>query len=223
MKNTDYIIEKIKPILKEKKAVIFDMDGTLIDSMPMWSSLDVKYMNSIGIEPRPDFHEKVRTLTISLAAEYIHEAYNTSQTPAEIEAEFKEMAYHYYSDTIPLKPGVFELVKQLAKAGYKLSVATANDISMTAACLKRLGIYEDFSAVVNCDMAGATKAKPDVFDLACERMKVSREDCVIFEDSLYAIKTAVEAGYSVIGVYEASQSDKWDEICGLTECQVVFE
>lgn len=223
MKNIDAILDKISPVFEGKKAVIFDMDGTLVDSMEMWSHLDIEYMNRIGRTPNPDFHDKVCTLTIPLAAEYIYEIYNTEQTAKEIEEEFFNMAYEYYSKSIPLKPGVYELVKYLKENGYKLSVATANDIVMCEACLKRLGIYEDMDAVVNCDMVGATKAKPDVFDLACKLMGTTREESVIFEDSMHAISTAVGAGYTVVGIYEKSQAHRWQEVCESTYCQLVFE
>lgn len=217
------IIKKLEPTIESKQAIIFDMDGTLIDSMPMWSHLDVEYMESIGITPKPDFHERVCSLTISLAAEYIHDEYNTIQSAQEIEDSFLNMADVYYREKIPLKPGIYELVKHYKAKGYKLAVATANDITMTEVCLKRLGIYEDMDAVVNCDMAKATKAKPDVYDLACKMLGSNRDNTVIFEDSLHAIKTAVGASYTVIGVFEETQKDSWDEICSLTNCQVVLE
>ncbi|MGN0435795.1 MAG: HAD family hydrolase, partial [Wujia sp.] len=222
-KDIQHLLDKLESVLEGKKGIIFDMDGTLIDSMGMWGSLDLEYLKRIGVEPKPDFHDKIRTLTIPLAAEYLYEDYHTKQTPREIEEEFKSLAGVYYRESIPLKPGVYELVKHLKKMGYKLSVATANDILMSESCLKRLGIYEDMTAIVNCDMAGATKAKPDVFHLACERMGTLISESVVFEDSLHAMQTAALAGYTVVGVYEETQKDKWNEICDITDCQVVFE
>lgn len=224
MKNKlENTINQLKGVLSDKKAIIFDMDGTLIDSMGMWSHIDVEYMDKIGVIPNPDFHERVRSLTIPLAARYIHDTYNTTQTAKEIEKEFLVMVDGYYKDIIPLKPGVYELVKYLKASGYMLSVATANDINMCEVCLRRLGIFEDMEAIVNCDMAGAIKSEPDVFDLACRKMGATREECVVFEDSLHAIETARAAGYEVVGVYEETQADLWEDICKNTQCQVVFE
>lgn len=223
MKDIQHILDKLESVLEGKKGIIFDMDGTLIDSMSMWEKLDIEYLNNIGIIPEPNFHDIMRTLTIPLAAEYVCKNYNTDKTPDEIEKGFKELAGVYYRDIIPLKPGVYELVKHLNKMGYKLSVATANDILMSEACLKRLGIYEDMTTLVNCDMVGATKEKPDVFNLACERMGTLISESVVFEDSLHAMQTAALAGYTVVGVYEETQKDKWNEICDITDCQVVFE
>lgn len=223
MKNIQFLLEKLEPVLSNKKGIIFDMDGTLIDSMGMWEKLDIEYLNSIGITPEPNFHDIMRKLTIPLAAEYICKNYTTNKTPYEIEMGFKELAGVYYKEIIPLKPGVYELVKCLKSRGYILSVATANDIEMSEACLGRLGILEDMTAIVNCDMVGATKDKPDVFDLACKKMGIEKEECIVFEDSIHAIHTAARAGYAVVGVYEESQKSAWEEICENTNCQVVFE
>lgn len=223
MSDARKIMETLMPVISDKSCIIFDMDGTIIDSMPIWEKLDVEYMKSIGHEIDEDFHDEMRKKTIPTAAEYIHRVYKTKQTPEEIEAGFIELADRYYREEIPLKPGAYELIEALYNEGYKLAIATANDINMCEAALKRLGVDKFFRCIVNCDMAGASKEKPDVYDLACSRLGSFIEMCVVFEDSLHAINTAKSAGYTVVGVYEEAVKEDWEEISRITDCQVVFE
>lgn len=213
---------KLACLFNGRKAAIFDMDGTLLDSMGMWGTLDVQYMNGLGIEPDADFHRNVSAMMLPEAAEYICEKYAVPYTPAQVVEQFTGMVEGYYRDSLLLKRGMAELVRALHGAGIKMAVATANEYDMSRAALERNEIMpymvED---LVTCAMAGAGKGSPAVYLMACDMMQVDVSECVVFEDSLFAVRTAADAGFAVVGVYEEIQKNDWKEICALTDCQVV--
>ena len=223
MINVSKNIEGLEAVLSGKKGIIFDMDGTLLDSMEMWGTLDIKYMNDLGIEPDEQFHNDVRTMTLLMAAEYMHDRYNVPYEPEEIVEQFKALIDDYYKNTLQLKTGAYELVRELHERGVHMMVATANEYDMSMAALERTGIAQYMDGLITCTMAGAGKDKPDIYLKACEDMNISVAECLVFEDSLFAIKTARDAGFAVVGVYDESAKEFWDEICENTDCQVVFE
>lgn len=206
-----------------KKAAVFDMDGTLLDSMGMWGTLDIQYMNGLGIEPDADFHRNVSTMMLPEAAEYICTHYGVPYTPAQVVEQFTEMASGYYRESLPVKRTVPGLVKALHGAGIKMAVATANEYEMSRAALERNHIMPYMEGLVTCAMAGAGKGSPAVYLMACDMMQVNVSECVVFEDSLFAVRTAADAGFAVVGVYEEIQKNDWKEICAVTDCQVVLE
>lgn len=216
-------ISELEAFLDGKKGIIFDMDGTILDSMRMWGTLDVQYLNELGIEPDDKFHDEVRTMTMLMAAEYIHDRYQIQYEPDEIVRQFKAHIDDYYKNILQLKPGVMELIQKLSSRGIHMMVATANEYDMCEAALERNGIMQYMDGLITCTMAGAGKERPDIYIKACEMMKISIEDSVVFEDSLFAIRTAQQAGFTVIAVYDETAADCWDEICNITEYQVVFE
>lgn len=216
------ILDIIKPIIKGKKALIFDVDGTLLDSMPMWARLDIDYLEGMGYKPEKDFCTRVKMMTISDASVYIRDFFNVDKTPETITREIMDMARVHYEEDLLLKNGAAELVRKLKEDGYHLVVATANEYDMVKRCLERNGIMEYMDGLVTCTMVGVSKQKPDVYLKACQLANASVEEAVVFEDSSFAIGTAINAGFDVIGVYDDTEKDKWDQICSMTKGQVVF-
>lgn len=220
--NSTMIIEGLEPVIKGKKGLIFDIDGTLLDSMPMWSRLDIEYLEGLGIEPEPGFHNKVKTMTMLDASRYIKKVFNVEREPEVIAGEIQDIAYKYYRDELLIKNNSRELLLELKKRGYKLYVATANEYDMCSVALERNRVMDLFEGLVTCSMTGYSKERPDVYFLACEKMGLSSKECVVFEDSLFAINTALNAGFDVVGVYDAAEKENWEKICSITKCQVVF-
>ncbi len=216
------IIDIIKPVIEDKKCLIFDVDGTLLDSMPMWARLDIDYLESMGYHPEPDFCTKVKMMTISDASVFIRDYFGVEKSPELITKEIMDIACSHYEEDLLLKPGAGELIKTLKAMGYHIVVATANEYDMVKKCLERNNIMQYMDGLVTCTMVGCSKQRPDVYLKACELAKATVEESVIFEDSSFAINTAINAGFDVIGVYDSTEDEHWDEICELTKCQVVF-
>lgn len=216
------ILNTIKPVIDGKKCLIFDVDGTLLDSMPMWARLDIDYLEGMGYHPEPDFCTKVKMMTISDASVFIKDYFGVKKSLEQITREIMDMACSHYENDLLLKPGAAELVKTLKNMGYHIVVATANEYDMVKKCLERNDIMQYLDGLVTCTMVGSSKQKPDVYLKACEITGSKVEESVVFEDSSFAINTAINAGFDVVGVYDATEEDKWDLICKLTKCQVVF-
>lgn len=219
----DALYQKLMPLLQGKKGVLFDMDGTLIDSMPMWRTLDVEYIGRYGIHPDMEFHHQVATMTLIQAANFIKEQFDIPKTSEEIFNDFQNMVIEEYRNTIPLKPYARELVKWMKRDGYKVAVATANEIHLSEMVLERTGLMADVDTIVSCTMSGASKESPAVYELACANMRITPVECVIFEDSLRAMYTAKKAGFVTVAVYDDVAKDSWEEICRITDEQVVLE
>lgn len=216
------ILNQLEPVLKQKRGLIFDLDGTLLDSMPMWGSLDVTYMGRYGIVPEADFHHKVATMTLMKAAEYMEEYYRIPRSAKEIFGDIQEMVYEEYAYHLQLKPLALELIAVLWAKGYKIVVATANEQELVQPVLTRTGLSPYVEGLVSCTMVGAGKEKPDVYLKACEMMHIDPSQGVVFEDSLRAIKTAKDAGFSTVAVYDSVVEGYWENICSLTDAQIVF-
>lgn len=200
-----------------KKYAIFDMDGTLIDSMTYWENLGREYLSMQGVPENLDaVMEEIKPLTMTESAELFRTRFSLSGTKESIAASMNWMIEEHYRKDIPLKNGVKDYLAKLHASGVKMCVASATDKALMETCLERLGIKGYFEFILSCEEVGAGKRKPDVYFEAVRRMenqeKISPESVAVFEDADYAIHTALEAGFYTIAVYDDSNKDKWEKL-----------
>jgi HAD superfamily hydrolase (TIGR01509 family) len=200
--------------MTEFKGAIFDMDGTLLDSMTVWDSVAAEYLKSQGIIPSDDVNAAVHAMSIQQVCEYFCSAYGLSLTLEEITCGINGMVEDFYFHKAPLKDGVSEALERLQKRGVKMCVATATDRYLVERALKRTGILAYFERIFTCTEAGAGKDLPDIFLQARDYLGTGLEDTVVFEDALYAIRTAKAAGFRVVALYDESARHQQDEIKG---------
>ena len=181
---------------------IFDLDGTLVDSMPYWRRLGRDYLLEKGIEAEPDMEQVIRAMTVTESAQYFREHYRLSESPAEIVDGFDRVMEENYRLRIPAKPGVPEYLERLYNAGIDLSICSATASPQVDMILKRLDLRKYFSRITSCDEAGYGKYRPDAFRLALERAGARPEETVMYEDADYAVRTAVSTGMHVAAVYD---------------------
>lgn len=184
----------------DTKGVIFDLDGTLIDSMWVWDKIDFDYLHIRNIPVPSDLKEKIEHLGFTEVAQYFKDRFNLTESIDAIKNEWMDMAHVEYSNSIQLKPGVKQFLTTLKNSGFKIALATSNCHYLLEPVLKRHGIYDLFDSITLTDEAPRGKEFPDVYLLACERLGLSPQECIVFEDILPAMEGAKKAGMRVIGV-----------------------
>ena len=201
----------------DKSFSIFDMDGTLTDSTHFWVDLGAEYLRSKGKEPDERMLWMVQTMTMEQTAQHFMDTFGVSGPPERIIGEMEElMAVHYRSD-VPLKPGVAAYLDKLGRRGVRMYVATATAVPLATACLERLEVLGRFEGLLSCESLGVSKTRPDIYLEAARRMGAAPADCAVYEDALYAARTAKAAGFYTVGVYEPSLAHGWDELTTLAD------
>ncbi|MBC5630366.1 HAD family phosphatase [Clostridium sp. NSJ-6] len=190
------------------KAAIFDLDGTLVDSMWVWEQIDIDFLKSKGYTPPKDLKDDITHLTFNQTAEYFKNRFNLSDSIDEITDTWHNMAYSFYSSKVKLKPGVISFLNKLKSLDIKIGLATSNSIPLLEATLKNNGIYHLFDAITVTEEVKKSKENPDVYLLCANKLNVPPENCIVFEDIIAAVKGAKLAGMKVIGVYDKASEDQ---------------
>jgi beta-phosphoglucomutase-like phosphatase (HAD superfamily) len=193
------------------RGAIFDLDGTLLDSMYIWDELGKKYLESKGIQPEPDHAAIVNVLSLLQTAEY-YQRCGVPGAVEEIMAGINEKCENFYFHEAGAKQGVKEMLDVMQSHNVKMCVATASDRYLVEAALKRNGIDHFFVDIFTCSEIGSGKDEPQIFEIALQGLGTGKSETVVFEDSLYAIQTAKKAGFYVMGVYDNSWRYDWDFI-----------
>ncbi len=187
------------------RGAIFDVDGTLLDSMFIWDTIGETYLRSIGYEPREKLNEVFKNMSLFQAARYYQTEYGVTLSIDQIMDGVNAMLERYYRFEVPLKPGVAELLERLRQSGVKLCIATATDRHLVEAALDRCGVLSCFGEIFTCNEVGHGKDEPDIFEAALRFLGTRREETLVFDDALYAVRTAKEAGFLVAAVYDSHE------------------
>ena len=179
------------------QGAIFDMDGTILDSMPVWDTAAADYLATIGIQAEPGLHDRIKHLSMADAARYFQEVYHASLSVQELVDGMNRHIEHQYLHLLPLKEGAADFLRRLKERGIRLCLATATDRYMAQAALERGGVWGLFDVTLTCSEVGQGKHAPAIFEEALRRLGTARESTWVFEDSLYAVKTAKAAGFPV--------------------------
>ena len=198
------------------KNYIFDFDGTLVDSMPTYAAVMLRILDENGIEYQDDIIKIITPLGFKGTAEYFI-GLGIKGTVSELIDRMNEYAFFEYANNIPAKDNVTETLRELKSRGARLNVLTASPHLTLDPCLKRLGIYEIFENVWSCDDFNTTKADPEIYKAAAERLGVPVSEVLFLDDNYNADKTAASAGMRVCGVYDASSEEYTEEIKSVSD------
>ena len=201
----------------DSKGAIFDLDGTLLDSLHVWEQIDIRFLEKRGITATREYTQAVTPLGFHKAAEYTIARYHLSETPEEVIQEWNLMAQEAYRSEITLKPNAHEYLMHLKKKGVKLGVATALHTESIESVLKNNGIYDLFESFTMLQEVGRGKGHPDIYLLAAQKLGLPPEDCIVYEDILTAVKGAKSGGFRVCGVYDPYAEHEWEEIVALSD------
>jgi HAD superfamily hydrolase (TIGR01509 family) len=193
-------------------AFIFDLDGTLLDSMDVWGKVDVDFLQKRGIAVPPDYMDAISSMSFTECAAYTIKRFGLSITIESLMREWTDMAAYAYGHTVLLKPYAKEYLSTLRERGAKLAVATSLSAELYEPALRSHGVYDWFHVICNSDEAGCGKSRPDVFLLAAKKIGILPCDCIVFEDILTAVKTAKNAGMKVCGVFDKAAVNDWERI-----------
>ena len=197
--------------MKNIKTYLFDFDGTLVDSMPTYVSAMFRILDENNISYEKEIVKIITPLGVMGTAEYFMDM-GVNMPKEQIVSIMKEYMMEAYFYHIPAKNHVISVLKILKDKGCNLNVLTASPHITLDACLKRLGIYDLFTNVWSCDDFNTTKADPNIYKMAADRIGESVEDILFLDDNFNADKTAKSAGMLVCGVYDDSSRDYVDEI-----------
>ena len=200
---------------KEKRDIrgaIFDVDGTLLDSMNIWDQAGARYLQGLGKEPEQGLNKILFSLSLADGAAYLKKAYDLVQTEEEIHQGVLDVVDAFYRDEAQAKAGVRELLAALSAKGVAMTVATSSDKRQIRTALERLDLAKYFQGLFTCGEVGGSKNEPEIFHRAAALMGTTPEDTCVVEDGLYAVRTANNAGYYTIGVYDASSHDDWQDL-----------
>lgn len=187
-------------MLENIKAVIFDLDGTLVDSMWMWRDIDIEYLGRFGI-PLPETLQKdISGMSFSETAVYFKETFGIPDSLEEIKRTWNEMAFYKYTHEVTLKPGALEFLKRLKQQGIRTGIATSNSKELVEAVVNSLHISGYLDEIhTSCEVAKG-KPAPDIYLLVAECLNIKPENCLVFEDIPEGILAGKSAGMRVCAV-----------------------
>lgn len=210
----------LKSILKDIKGVIFDLDGTLVDSMWIWKQIDIEYLSARNIEMPEDLQSKIEGMSFYETAVYFKETYKIPDSLEVIMDNWNAMAMEKYRTVIRVKEGVKEFLQLLKDKGIVMGIATSNSRILTEAVLENQGILEYFGAIVTGSEIIKGKPEPDVYLTAANKLDIDPKTCLVFEDLPFGIMAGKRAGMKTCAIDDVYSADMWDEKVALADYNI---
>ena len=188
--------------------IIFDVDGTILDSMNVWFKVTSNFFELHGLVLTDEQAEAYKEMTLEESLPQINAQYGLGMTNEEIFNEFRTLVSREYSNTIMLKPGIDTYLKRLRDNGTKIAVATSGYEGMCKSAFRRLGIIDYIDAYAFSSEVGVNKGNPDIYLLAAKRIGILPHECTVFEDIALGIGTASKAGFKTCAVYDDTNANQ---------------
>lgn len=201
------------------RGAIFDLDGTLLDSMAIWDTIGETYLRSLGKEPKEDLKETFKTFTMEQSAQYYREHYGVTLSVKEIIRDTDRIVENFYLDTVLLKPGAADFLEELNRYGIKMCIATVTNEHLVTAALQRLGVRDYFTRIFTCASVGHSKEEPHIYRAAARHLQTEKAETMVFEDTLHALKTAKTDGFWTTAVYDVHEEQQ-TELKEMADCYI---
>ena len=202
---------------KNIKYATFDMDGTILNSMPYWDNLLRNYINLKGFTITEQLEKEAISMTVKETIAHIKEVYSIEASVEDIEKELLEIIKEQYKNEIPAKKHIVSIIKKLHNNGVKLCVLTSSDYSCACEAIKRNGLDSCFDKIFTSDRLGMSKRNPDIYLETAKQMNFEVENTIVFEDALHGVTSAKNAGFYVVAVQDDSSNKDWDSIKELAD------
>lgn len=202
---------RLKRLNSDFSTVIFDLDGTVVDSMWMWTDIDIEYLARFGKEFYPQIQRDIEGMSIKETALYFQAELHVPRSIEEMMQDWIDMSIEKYRNEVKLKPYAKEFLMLLKESGIKTGIATSNALPMVEACLKSNHVYELFDRIVSASDVERGKPHPDVYLHAAELLDASPTECVVFEDIPAGIIAGNAAGMETVAVHDKFSETLTDE------------
>lgn len=188
------------------RGVIFDVDGVLLNSMPVWENLGELYLSRLGIEAEKGLGNILFAMSLEEGADYLISHYGLDKTPEEIIKGLNCEVQDFYENRVPLKEGVRQYLQEFRDRKIPMVIATSGDRRNAQAALERLKVFSYFQGIFTCSEIGSSKSQPDIYYAAALQIDTEPSDTWVFEDALHALRTAQKAGFKTVGVYDRASA-----------------
>lgn len=195
------------------KSVLFDLDGTLIDSMKLWRQVDAEFLGSRGIVVPDDLFDHLPNGNSFIqTARYFKDRFGLKDSVQSIMEEWTRMVTYHYNNDVRLKPGAAELLKILSQKGIVIGLGTSNSLPLATAVLTQNGVWHYFEVAVTGEQVSMGKPFPDIYLECAKRLQIDPADCIVVEDTLSGIRAAKAAGMRAIAIFDEDSLAQKEQI-----------
>ncbi len=210
-----------KEILDGIEAVLFDLDGTVVDSMGIWRDIDDEYFAKCGKALPADYQRQIEGLSFYETAQFTRDHYFPHLTCEQLMEDWNRMAYDHYANLVKPKDGILDFLEKLSEMGIKMGIATSNSGLLCRATLENNGLIRYFDSILTGEECGAGKPSPDVYLNSAKALRVRPQKCLVFEDICNGILAGKRAGMTVVAVHDDYSKDQWDEKCSIADHSIM--